>query len=112
MHFPRQTIGKNQEHDNLCNLKTNFKRWIVNISFIFNIFKDFSRDSVWELHLLSVMILVALFCNCMSLCELKPHSKMLLLKCCAIRELYMILRVYFGKLHQSVKQYYSATPLC
>ena len=30
-------------------------------------------------------------------CVLKPHSKMLLLKCGAISELYMILRVYFGR---------------
>ena len=43
------------------------------------------------------MILIALFCNLMSLCVLKPHSKMLLLKCGAISELYMILRVYFGR---------------
>ena len=28
---------------------------------------------------------------------LNPHSKMLLLKCGAISELYIILRVYFGK---------------
>ena len=69
----------------------------MNISFIFNIFRDFSSGSVWELYLLSVMILIALFCNLMSLCVLKPHSKMLLLKCGAISELYMILRVYFGR---------------
>ena len=69
----------------------------MNISFIFSIFKDFSSGSVWELYLLSVMILIALFCNCMSLCVLKPHSRMLLLKCGAISELYMILRVYFGR---------------
>ena len=69
----------------------------MNISFIFNIFKDFSSGSVWELYLPSVMILIALFCNFMSLCVLKPHSKMLLLKCGAISELYMILRVYFGR---------------
>ena len=43
------------------------------------------------------MILIALFCNLMSLCVFKPHSKMLLLKCGAISELYMILRVYFGR---------------
>ena len=67
------------------------------ISYIFSIFKDFSSGSVWELYLLSVMILITLFCNFMSLCVLKPHSKMLLLKCCAISELYMILRVYFGR---------------
>ena len=52
----------------------------MNISFIFSIFKDFSSGSVWELYLLSVMILIALFCNFMSLCVLKPHSRMLLLK--------------------------------
>ena len=69
----------------------------MNISFILNIFKDFSSGSVWELYLPSVMILIALFCNFMSLCVLKPHSKMLLLKCGAISELYMILRVYFGR---------------
>ena len=44
----------------------------MNISFIFSIFKDFSSGSVWELYLLSVMILIALFCNFMSLCVLKP----------------------------------------
>ena len=33
----------------------------------------------------------------MSLCVLKTHTKMLLLKCGAIRELYVILRVYFGR---------------
>ena len=44
------------------------KRQVVNISFLFNIFKDFSSGSVWELYLLSVMILIALFCNLMSLC--------------------------------------------
>ena len=38
----------------------------MNISFIFRIFKDFSSGSVWELYLLSVMILIALFCNFMS----------------------------------------------
>ena len=42
-------------------MKKNFRHWIVNISFIFSIFKDFSSGSVWELYLLSVMILVALF---------------------------------------------------
>ena len=78
-------------------MKKTFKHWIVNIPFIFNIFKDFSSGSVWELYLLSVMILIALFCNLMSLCVLKPHSKMLLLKCGAISELYMISRVYFGR---------------
>ena len=45
----------------------------MNISFNFSIFKEFSSGSVWELYLLSVMILVALFCNFMSLCVLKPH---------------------------------------
>ena len=69
----------------------------MNISFIFSIFKDFSSGSVWELYLLSVMIIIAIFCNFMSLCVLKPHSKMLLLKCGGISELYMILRVYFGR---------------
>ena len=78
-------------------MKKNFKHWIVNISFIFNILRDFSSGSVWELYLLSVMILIVLFCNLMSLCVLKPHSKMLLLKCGAISELYMIFRVYFGR---------------
>ena len=97
MHFPRNTILKKQEHDHLCNYEKNFRHWIVNISFIFSIFKEFSSGSVWELYLLSVIILIALFCNFMSLCVLKPHSKMLLLKCGAISELYMILRVYFGR---------------
>ncbi len=69
----------------------------MNISFIFNILNDFSRGSVWELYLLSVMIIIALFCNFMSLCVLKPHSKILLLKCGAISELYVIVRVYFGR---------------
>ena len=71
----------------------------MNISFIFSIFKfkDFSSGSVWELYLLSVMILIALFFNFMSLCVLKPNSNMLLLKCGVISELYMILRVYFGR---------------
>ena len=78
-------------------MKKNFRHWIVNISFIFSIFRDFSSGSVWELYLLSVMILIALFCNFMSLCVLKPHSKMLLLKSGTISELYMILRVYFGR---------------
>ena len=41
----------------------NVKHWIVNISFIFNMLSDFSSGSVWELYLLSVMILIALFCN-------------------------------------------------
>ena len=67
------------------------------IHLFFNILRDFSSGSVWELYLLSVMILIALFCNLMSLCVLKPHSKMLLLKCGAISELYMIFRVYFGR---------------
>ena len=97
LHVPRKTIGRKQEHDHLCNYEKNFKHWIVNISFIFNILRDFSSGSVWELYLLSVMILIALFCNLMSLCVLKPHSKMLLLKCGAISELYMIFRVYFGR---------------
>ena len=45
------------------------------ISFIFNILRDFSSGSVWELYLLSVMILIALFCNLMSLCVLiNPYS--------------------------------------
>ena len=69
----------------------------MHISFIFKIFKDLSSGSVGELYLLSVMILIALFCNFMSICVLKPHSKMLLLKCVAIIELYMILRMYFGR---------------
>ena len=59
----------------------------MNISFSFSIFKDFSSGSVWELYLLSVMILIALFCNFTSLCVLKPHSKILLLNCGAISEL-------------------------
>ena len=77
----------------------------MNISFIFNILRDFSSGSVWELYLLSVMILIALFCNLMSLCVLKPHSKMLLLKCGAISELYMLFRVY-------VKQTMLSPPQC
>ena len=66
----------------------------MNISFNFSILKDFSSGSVWELCLLSLMILIALFCNFMSLCILKLHSNMLLLKCGEISELYMILRVF------------------
>ena len=95
--FHEKRSEKNQEHDHLCNYEKNFRHWIVNISFIFSILKDFSSGSIWELYLLSVIILIALFCNFMSLCVLKPHSKMLLLKCGAISELYMILRVYFGR---------------
>ena len=43
------------------------------------------------------MILIALFCNFISMHVLKPHSKILLLKCGAISELYMTLRVYLGR---------------
>ena len=37
------------------------------------------------------MIIIALFCNFIIICVLKPHSKMLVLKCGAISELYVIL---------------------
>ena len=92
--FHEKRSGKKQEHDHLCNYE---KHWIVNISFIFNIFKDFSSGSVWELYLRSVISLIALFCNFMSMCVIKPRSKMLLLKSGAISELCMILRGYFGR---------------
>ena len=40
-------IVTKQEHDHLCNYeKKNFKHWIVNISFMLNIFRDFSSGSV------------------------------------------------------------------
>ena len=55
--------SEKQEHDHLCNYENNFKHCKVNISFICNIFKDFSCGSVWELYLLSVMIVIALFCK-------------------------------------------------
>ena len=49
------------------------------------------------MYLLSVTIEIALCCNFMSLCVLKPHSKIVILTCCAISELYMILIVNFGR---------------
>ena len=55
---------------------------------------------------LSVMIIIAIFCNFMNICVLKPHSKMLLLKCGAISELYMILRVYFGSIPAGLHDIY------
>ncbi len=97
MHFPRKTIRKKQEHDHLCNYEKNFRHWIVNISFIFSIIKDFSSGSAWDCIYYISNDSNCSFCNFMSLCVLKPHSKMLLLKCGAISELYMILRVYFGR---------------
>ena len=43
------------------------REYIFFFFFFFYIFKDFSSGSVWELNLLSVMRLIALFCNVMSL---------------------------------------------
>ena len=43
------------------------------------------------------MILIALFCNLMSLCVLKPHSKIVLLKCGAISELHDLESVFRKK---------------